>query len=315
MQKKTNTLYYVTAVILAVLLFLLFRIFPLTGDDWFREGLGASLHSVQDLVRTVAQKWSTSNGRILGNVLAYTAGSRPIVRDVLRAGILLLLVVWLSRITKQWTASGLLLCTALVLFLPSTMFREVYPWAAGYFNYVPPVALALLALCLIPELWAGKPAGNSIKRSIALFFVAFSAQLFVENVTFYVVCSAAALNIYQCVRYRKCSAELLCYLIGSIMGAALLLASPSYLDIFSGGKTTRSVLRTVCADCSRRHAITAGLCFTPCWRIARSSICPSPPCSVHTFCARRSRPRQRKSDLFFWLAAALLFCSERGLIG
>jgi len=235
-QKKTNTLYYVTAVILAVLLFLLFRIFPLTGDDWFREGLGASLHSVQDLVRTVAQKWSTSNGRILGNVLAYTAGSRPIVRDVLRAGILLLLVVWLSRITKQWTASGLLLCTALVLFLPSTMFREVYPWAAGYFNYVPPVALALLALCLIPELWAGKPAGNSIKRSIALFFVAFSAQLFVENVTFYVVCSAAALNIYQCVRYRKCSAELLCYLIGSIMGAALLLASPSYLDIFFRGE-------------------------------------------------------------------------------
>lgn len=119
MQKKTNTLYYVTAVILAVLLFLLFRIFPLTGDDWFREGLGASLHSVQDLVRTVAQKWSTSNGRILGNVLAYTAGSRPIVRDVLRAGILLLLVVWLSRITKQRTASGLLLCTALVLFCPA----------------------------------------------------------------------------------------------------------------------------------------------------------------------------------------------------
>ena len=57
-----------------------------------------------------------------------------------------------------------------------------------------------------------------------------------ENVTFYVVCSAAALNIYQCVRYRKGSAELLCYLIGSIMGAVLLLASPSYLDIFFRGE-------------------------------------------------------------------------------
>ena len=112
----------------------------------------------------------------------------------------------------------------------------------------PPVALALLALCLIPELWAGKPAGNSIKRSIALFFVAFSAQLFVENVTFYVVCSAAALNIYQCVRYRKGSAELLCYLIGSIMGAA---GAAARITVLSGhlfpGRTTRSVLRTVCA--------------------------------------------------------------------
>lgn len=236
MRQKANLPYYFAAAIIVAVLFSLFHIFPLTGDDWFREGLGAGLHSVRDLFHAVVLKWNTSNGRILGNVLAYTAGSRPFVRDVLRTGILMAIVVLLSRITRNRTASGLLLCTALTLCLPRTLFREVYPWAAGYFNYVPPVALVLLAMCLLPDLWEGKPVRGSAGRSIALFAVAFSTQLFVENVTLYVICSAVVLNVYHCVRFRKVSAGLLCYLIGAIAGAALLFASPSYVDIFLHGK-------------------------------------------------------------------------------
>ncbi len=236
MPRKTNLGYYATAAILAGVLFALFHIFPLTGDDWFREDLGASLHSVGDLVQTIIQKWSTTNGRILGNVLAYTAGSRPIVRDVMRTGFLLIIILLLARMTQFRTTSGLLLCMALVLSLPRIMFREVYPWAAGYFNYVPPVALALLAMYLIPEAWEGKSVGNSKTRSAALFLIAFAAQLFVENITFYMVVSAAALNLVQYIRNRKLSAELLCYLIGAIGGAILLFASPSYQAIFLRGE-------------------------------------------------------------------------------
>ena len=77
-----------TAVCAAVLfgaLFLLCRQFPLTGDDWFREALGASIHSPADLLRIVAARWATVNGRVLGNILAYTAGSRPLLRELMRA--------------------------------------------------------------------------------------------------------------------------------------------------------------------------------------------------------------------------------------
>lgn len=236
MPRKTNLVYYATAAILAGVLFALFHIFPLSGDDWFREDLGASLHSVGDLVQAVIQKWSTTNGRILGNALAYTAGSRPIVRDVMRTGFLLLIIILLTRMTQLKSAPGLLLCTALVLFLPRVMFRDIYPWAAGYFNYVPPVAFSLLAMYLIPQFWEGKPIGNSKIRSAALFLTAFAAQLFVENITLYMVASAAFLNVWQYVRYRKISAELLCELIGAIGGAVLLFASPSYQAIFLRGE-------------------------------------------------------------------------------
>lgn len=210
-------------MLLAAVLFALFSIFPLTGDDWFRESLGASLGGVGDLVRTVARKWSTTNGRILGNVLAYTAGSRPIVRDIMRTLITFGLIALLARVSGLRKASGLLLCAAAVIALPREMFREIYPWAAGYFNYVPPVALALGALALMPEVFAWQEINAGKARCAALFFLGFASQLFVENITFYVLCAAGILNVLQLVRHKRLSAVLVCYFIGALLGAVLLL--------------------------------------------------------------------------------------------
>ncbi|MCI6184361.1 MAG: DUF6056 family protein [Clostridiales bacterium] len=235
MSRRFKIQYYSTAMLLAAVLFALFSIFPLTGDDWFRESLGASLGGVGDLVRTVARKWSTTNGRILGNVLAYTAGSRPIVRDIMRTLITFGLIALLARVSGLRKASGLLLCAAAVIALPREMFREIYPWAAGYFNYVPPVALALGALALMPEVFAWQEINAGKSRCAALFFLGFASQLFVENITFYVLCAAGILNVLQLVRHKRLSAVLVCYFIGALLGAVLLLASPSYLDMLLHG--------------------------------------------------------------------------------
>ena len=45
-------------------------LFPLTGDDWFREELGRRLTGPMDLLEAVFAGWRTYNGRILGNLLA-----------------------------------------------------------------------------------------------------------------------------------------------------------------------------------------------------------------------------------------------------
>ena len=50
-------------------------LFPLTGDDWFREELGRRLTGPMDLLGTVFHGWRTYNGRILGNLLAYAGCS------------------------------------------------------------------------------------------------------------------------------------------------------------------------------------------------------------------------------------------------
>lgn len=232
--REENRKQLLTAAVLCALFFALFRCFPLSGDDWFREGLGASLHSVGDLVRTVAEKWRTTNGRILGNVLAYSAGSRPLLRDVLRALITAGVSILLARASGLRTAAGSFLCAAAVLALPRELFREVYPWAAGYFNYVPPVALLLAAFVLAGEVFTEEPRGSAL-RAIALFALGFAAQLFVENVTVCTLCAAAGTVLWYLLRRRRLSPALVCWLLGAVFGAALLLASPSYAAILHGG--------------------------------------------------------------------------------
>ena len=112
-------------------------LFPLTGDDWFREELGRRLTGPMDLLEAVLSGWRTYNGRILGNLLAYAAGSRRLLRELLRAAFLFGTVRLAAGHGGFRTVWGTLLTAAALLALPRDMFAQIYPWAAGFFNYVP----------------------------------------------------------------------------------------------------------------------------------------------------------------------------------
>ena len=165
------------------------------GDDWFREALGASLHNPIDLLREVASRWATVNGRILGNILSYSAGSRPLPREGMRALFILALAWLLSDVARLEGWPGLLWCGALVLSLPQGMFAQIYPWAAGFFNYVPPVVMLLACLELVRPVLDGSPLEEHPGRCAALFLLGFGQQLFVENNTLYALCASAVLLV------------------------------------------------------------------------------------------------------------------------
>ena len=60
MKRETDRLRVFTMLALAAALFTLFRTFPLSGDDWFREGLGASLSRKSGARRTAASSATSS---------------------------------------------------------------------------------------------------------------------------------------------------------------------------------------------------------------------------------------------------------------
>jgi hypothetical protein len=222
------------AALFLVLLFLCW-LFPLTGDDWFREDLGLGLHSIPDLVREVIYRWQTTNGRILGNVLAYSAGGRKVLRELMRSAILLAAIAVVCRHWKKGSPAGLMLTAAALLSLPYGMFREIYPWAAGFFNYVPPVVLLLAALCLLEPVFDDQPLRESRLRAAAVFLLGFCGQLFIETNTLYAICAALALLAWYGWRQKKLSPVLLAFLLGAVLGAVLLFASPSYQLISQSG--------------------------------------------------------------------------------
>ncbi len=226
--KRDRVLLSVCLILLLAAVLWLCWLFPLTGDDWYREELGRSIHSVGGLIEQVAIRWNGSNARILGNVLAYSAACRPVLRALLRGGILygLMLVCWRLSGLKGW--GGLLAVSAAVLALPRLMFREVYPWAAGFFNYVPPVLTVLAALYLMRGALEGREVPDGVGRCAALFWLGLCGQLFMETNTLYALLAGAALLILDWVRRRRPSLPMALFLLGAAVGAVLLFSSPAY---------------------------------------------------------------------------------------
>lgn len=241
-RERTRTELVLCGAALFAALFLLCRTFPLVGDDWFREALGAGLHNPIELLREVAARWSTVNGRILGNILAYSAGSRPLLREGMRAALTLALIWLLSGVTGLRGWRGLLWCGALALSLPQGMFAQIYPWAAGFFNYVPPVVMLLACLALVRPVLDGEELEEHPGRGAALFLLGFGQQLFVENNTLYALCASFALLVWYRLERRRWSPCLLAFFLGCVLGAALLFASPSYRLIGEEGGAYQSGL-------------------------------------------------------------------------
>lgn len=230
-------------------LYLIFYLFPVTGDDFFREAVGRELHSVSDLAARVMKSYLTTNSRIMGNVLAYTAGSRPVFRALTEALITVLTAFFAAKAAGIRSAGGGLVLFSGIFALPLAMFRQIYPWAAGFYNYVPPVTCFLAACALLRPLFDGREAcvpsdrakGSARSRvhtvflCAALFFLGFAGQLFMETNT---LCTlAAALGLFVLYRLWKgsFSAPLLWFALGAAGGAALLFASPCYRIVGEAG--------------------------------------------------------------------------------
>ena len=210
-------------------------LFPVTGDDWFREELGRNLKGPLDLLETVIAGWQTYNGRLAGNLLAYAAGGRKVLREGLRALISLGAFGFAARNGGFRSLWGVLLTAAALLALPREMFAQVYPWAAGFFNYVPPVVLLLAAFWLLRALFAGRPVPGEPARAAGVFLLGFVSQLFVENYTLYALWAGVVLVLWHRLWQGTWSISLLAFCLGTCLGAAALFLSPSYGLIFGEG--------------------------------------------------------------------------------
>lgn len=222
---------------LFLVLLLLCRLYPLTGDDWYREVLGASLHNPIDLIREIAFRWSTTNSRILSNLFAFSAGSRPLLRQLYQTAFTLALIALLARVTQVDGWQGLLLWTAAVLALPRDIFAQTHAWAAGFFVFVPPAVLFLTSLALVRPVLDGGELEETPPRWAALFLLGFLQELSAEHNALYAICAALVLLVWYRLERRRWSPSLLLLLLGCVLGAALLFASPSYRLVSGDGSS------------------------------------------------------------------------------
>lgn len=248
----------------AVLIFWLSWLFPRTSDDWLREVVGNQIHSPKEMLDIVWAKWCSSNSRVMGNILAYSAACRPVLRAVLRGAFLFGAALMTSRVIGFTTVSGFLLTTACVLAVPADMFAQIYPWAAGFFNYVPPVVILFVCLRLMDGVFDGNAVSDHPIRIAVLFVLGFCGQLFMENNTLYAVWAGFVLLLWYGVKQKRLSRSILSFWAGTILGAAALFLSPSYLKITQEDNAYSLGVRDLWAKIQENQAIILKFTVTQC---------------------------------------------------
>lgn len=208
--------------------------FPVTGDDWFfttktqSEPISVAFSRG---VHVATQHYETTNGRLLGNFLSGMLGCSKLLRELVRCGVILGIVVCVCRLCEIRTGVGRVCALALLVSLPAGLFSESYAWAAGFFNYVPPVLLVLFYLLRLER---GDGSSNFF-YILEGALLGFAAQLFCEHVTLVLCAFSALVFAADCKRQKRVDGFLLSHLIGALAGALVMFLAPGYHSEQSAG--------------------------------------------------------------------------------
>lgn len=155
--RNGHTDYYIWGLFLLFLFFLAYK-FPVVGDDWY--ALRVHITSLQELIENGARHWNNVNGRWLGHMAVILSMSSRILCAAVRAVIIWLIMILGYKNSGFKCKEGCLIVFLYILAVPKEIFSETYSWAAGFFNYVPPVLLVFLYLYLISTEFSRKQGGG-----------------------------------------------------------------------------------------------------------------------------------------------------------
>ena len=104
----------------------------------------------ESFIQAIRNGWANAtghyrgtNGRLLGNGFSKSFGCSEFWREIARCGIILGILLLLCRMAKLRTLSMYAAALMLVVALPTDLYAQAYAWAAGFFNYVPPLVVIL----------------------------------------------------------------------------------------------------------------------------------------------------------------------------
>ncbi len=232
-----SRLYWAGAVVLTYLfLLLLSRGFVISSDDWFFT----SRTMDEGLVQALKNGWANAighyrgtNGRLLGNGLSKALGCSEFWREIVRCGIILVILLQLVRTAKIKGPLMYMMALMLTVALPADIYAQSYAWAAGFFNYVPPLMMILAYILRAERVLAGER--DTALWGLAMFPLALSCQFFVENVTVGVCLLSAGVLLWHLIRSRKLSWSLAGFFLGAVLGCFIMLSAPGYSNVNQEG--------------------------------------------------------------------------------
>lgn len=233
-------------LILFSALFVIFFLAPPTGDDFTFMNYQRNFPGFGGFLESSSWMFQNLNGRILGNGTMLLLANFQVLGSLFQALVVVSIIYSITRIialVQQKPAQNFAPLVALFLLAaPLALYRQTYGWSAGFYNYVLPVALLLLAALFLTQLFFEKNPTKFRRSKIFLIaFFAFLASLCAENITLGLVLIAAILLIISFFTKNKTfRVATFSLFFGALVGAILMFSSPIYQKIAAGKDAYRS---------------------------------------------------------------------------
>ncbi|MDO5688929.1 MAG: DUF6056 family protein [Tissierellia bacterium] len=221
-----------------ILIFLICYLFPSTGDDWDR--IAFTKRNLQGFYDLAQYQYANLNGRVIGNLLSYLLIGR-VPRAIAKTLALFALTGLIAELSRIRHAVKWPLAIFVVMSVPRLIFVQVYPWTAGFFNYVPPMIGILYVITQLTPLFKGRALISSAPKTISSFLIGIVLCLFVEHVTLLTLVMATFIVLWQLLRKERPAPWTTAFLLGAILGCVILFGSPVYGEILTAEDSYRSI--------------------------------------------------------------------------
>lgn len=172
------------------------------------------------------------NGRLLGNLCSILLSQSRLLCILVKSFVLSSCVILFPAVLGLSGTIDYLLSFILFVAIDPSVFGEVYAWTSGFSNYIPPVWLSLIIVCLLQRY----PNISSQMAKMALFFIVFllgfASQLFIEHSSGVNVILAFCFVLISLKSRRKDSTALSgVWLLSVLLGLAVMLVIPSVFHV------------------------------------------------------------------------------------
>lgn len=211
---------------------------PYTHDDW-DWGLEIGL---THLLR------ADINSRYAGNLIEVLLTRSPLLKTVLMGAVLFLLPCLMAELALRSLRRGrpaqtgspawlllFLLADALLFLTPVSVWRQTCGWVAGFSNFVVSGLMLLLFLLLVMRLEETPDVKLSAGRKGLLVAFGITIQLFLENLSVFFFLATLFLVIRRRLRKQRVGSALLCLLLGTALGLAVVFSSSIYQSLWETG--------------------------------------------------------------------------------
>lgn len=208
---------------------------PYTGDDW-DWGLDVGLTHLLT---------ADINSRYAGNLLVVVMTRSPLAKTLLMGGAFFALPLVLALGTSDGKRDPLrrallfLAANLLILSMNRRIWQQTYGWVSGFANYGFSALLVAVCLLLAVPLFRKMPETgvSSPGRCFGMFALGLVIQLFLENLTVFMVLLSLGLCLISRLRLGKTDRRMLALCCGCFAGLVIMFSSSMYPALFSTGTT------------------------------------------------------------------------------